>query len=261
MRDGAAIAARLGGRRSSKGWLICCPCHEDRVASCSVLDNGLVTCFAGCSRTDLNARLDALGFPDDGVACTTLMKDDVPGRVDTATQMWEDALDDKKYLGNYLLSRGITLPVPPVLRRWKRGYIAAVQRRDGGLTAVQTKGPNQHGRTHGWLSNGAVQLTPCGSELGLAEGIETALSATQIHGIPCWAVLGAVRLEKIGLPGKIKRLHLFADNDEPGRAAAERAITRYSNHVKIKVWMPPEGLDFNDVLMGEKRDNKQHPSA
>jgi len=260
MRDGAAIAAQLGGRRASKGWLFCCPCHEDRVASCSVRDDGFVTCFAGCDRKELAAKLDALGFPDDGLACTIPFKDDVPERVATAVRMWKDALDDPPYVASYLRTRGITLPVPAVLRRWKRGYIAAVQRHDGALIAVQTKGPGQKGKTFGWLSNGAVQLTPCGSELGLAEGVENALSATQLHGIPCWSVLGALRLDKIGIPTRVKRLHLFADNDEPGRVAVQRAIARYSNRMKIKIWWPPESLDWNDVLQGKKHD-KQHSTT
>lgn len=253
MRDGAAIAAQLGGRRASKGWLFCCPCHEDRVASCSVRDDGFVTCFAGCNRKELAAKLDALGFPDDGHAPTTPIKDDVPERVAFATKMWKDALDDPAYVGSYLRSRGITTAVPPVLRRWNRGYIAAVQRHDGVLTAVQTKGPQQKGKTFGWLTNGAVQLAPCGAELGLAEGIETALSATILHGVPCWAVLGALRLEKIGIPERVKRIHLFADNDEPGREAVQRAVARYSNRVKVKVWWPPEGQDWNDILKQGKK--------
>ena len=257
MRDGAAIAAMLGGRRGSKGWLFCCPCHEDRVASCSVRDDGFVTCFAGCPRKEVAAKLDALGFPDDGQVSTTPFKDDVPERVATAVQMWKEALDDPSYVASYLRTRGITSPVPAVLRRWKRGYIAAVQRRDGTLVAVQTKGAGQKGRTFGWLADGTVQLTPFSDELGLAEGIETALSATALHGIPCWAVLGARRLEKVGLPGKLKRLHLFPDNDEPGRAAAQRAIEHFSNRVKIKVWWSPPGTDWNDILIGRNKSERE----
>jgi putative DNA primase/helicase len=253
MRDGAAIAAQLGGRRGSKGWLFCCPIHEDRVASASVRDDGFITCFAGCDRKELAAKLDALGFPDDGQASPIPFKDDVPERVATAVRMWKDALDDPPYVASYLRTRGITLPVPAVLRRWKRGYIAAVQRHDGALIAVQTKGPGQKGKTFGWLSNGAVRLAPIrGDELGLAEGVESALSATQAHGIPCWAVLGALRFNKVGIPAKVKRLYLFLDNDKPGHDAAQRAIEHFSNR-EISVIVPPKGLDFNDVLMGKKK--------
>jgi len=258
MRDGAAIAARLGGRRASKGWLFCCPCHEDRTASCSIRDDGLLTCFAKCSRNAVAARLDELGFPDDGTGSSTPIKDDVPDRVAYAAQMWSEALVDQPYVASYLLSRGITLPVPPVLRRWRKGYIAAMQRFDGVLTAVHTKGSNQKGKTYGWMTDAAVRLTPLngGSELGLAEGVEDALSATQLHGIPCWAVLGAKRLERVRLPSGVKRLHLFPDNDEPGREAMQRAIARFSNRVKISVWMPPQGCDWNDVLQKGKGNDR-----
>jgi len=254
MRDGAAIAARLGGRRANRGWSFCCPCHTDRVASCSIRDDGLITCFAGCARSEVAAHLDALGFPDDGAVNTTPIKDDVPARVAKAAAMWREALIDDSYVGSYLATRGINTPVPPVLRRWKKGFIAAAQRRNGALTAVHTKSSNQKGKTFGWMADAAVQLTPVsGDELGLAEGVETALSATILHGIPCWATLSAVRLERVGLPGQVKRLHLFPDNDEPGREAAQRAIKRYSNRLKIKIWWPPPDSDWNDVLQGQKQ--------
>jgi hypothetical protein len=64
MRDGAAITARLGGRRRGGSWMFRCPVHDDRNPSCSLRDDGLVTCFAGCPRQQVEAALDALGFPD-----------------------------------------------------------------------------------------------------------------------------------------------------------------------------------------------------
>jgi hypothetical protein len=65
VRDGAAIAAALGGSHYGKGWSFRCPCHDDRVASASIRNDGLVTWFAGCPRSEVLAALDALGFTDD----------------------------------------------------------------------------------------------------------------------------------------------------------------------------------------------------
>jgi putative DNA primase/helicase len=121
----------------------------------------------------------------------------------------------------------------------------------GELIAVQTKQLGKKGITHGRMEDAAVQLAVCEDVLGLAEGVETALSATQMTGVPCWAVLGARRLDKVQIPAAVTRLYLFADNDDPGREAAARAFVRYHNPPSCKVipWYPPEPhKDWNDFL-------------
>jgi hypothetical protein len=235
------------------------------VPSCSIRDDGLVTCFAGCARAEVLAALDALGFTDDSSITTVTRADDCEKRIRKAQEdwAWSEKLTrpiDVEFVEWYLRSRGITLPVPAVLRRAGQGaYIVCVQRLDGTITAVQIKrtiqvSPGLKQITRGWLGRGAVQLAPpCDSELGLAEGVESALSATQLHGIPCWATLGAPRLHLIDLPSCVRRVHLFADNDEAGRAAVERAKRRYTNQLlPVRIWWPPENQDWNDVLKGEQ---------
>jgi putative DNA primase/helicase len=137
--------------------------------------------------------------------------------------------------------------------------IAAVTSGSRSLTAVQltyldpdtgakakTRIPKQ---TFGRLGNGAVKLGASDKygRLGLAEGIETALSATQITSIP-WATLGVARLGKIALPD-VKTLSVFADNgavDEALRAAKTYKATGY----KVFLSYPAdfERKDFNDLL-------------
>ena len=58
--------------------------------------------------------------------------------------------------------------------------------------------------------------------MGLAEGVETALSAMQMAGMTVWASLGASRLHSVELPPEVEEVHVFVDNDEPGRTAAKR---------------------------------------
>jgi hypothetical protein len=238
-----------------------CPCHEDRVPSCSIRDDGLVTCFGGCPREQVLAALDAMGFTDDqrrsnSPADRRELKEQ---QIRRAQRMWEDAAPASHdgRLAWALRQRGITLPVPPVLRPWRNnGHVCAVQQPDGAITAVQVRDcyfPGTRRTTHGHLGRGAVRLTePTGDELGLAEGVETALSATQLFGVPCWAVLGSRRMDGAQLPDTISRVHVFADNDESGRAAAAAAVRRYTGlgrHVTVR-WPPPEHKDWNDVLRG-----------
>ena len=198
MRDGAAIVARLGGRRYPKGWMFRCPVHDDRTPSCSLRSkDGLLTCFAGCPRDQVAAALDALGFTDDGAAPDQVRngKED-DDRIAYACSLWEQSkVGNPAVAEKYLRCRGITLPVPEVLRPplivdvghrlplvGFSGIIAAVAQLDGTITAVQNKGRG-YSINYGRLLQGAVQLTaPTDGELGLAEGIETALSATQLTG-------------------------------------------------------------------------------
>lgn len=56
-----ALAERLGGRRSGRGWMCRCPAHDDREPSLSIRDGAdgrvLLHCFAGCSPRDVCAAL------------------------------------------------------------------------------------------------------------------------------------------------------------------------------------------------------------
>src|SRR5262249_19675593 len=134
------------------------------------------------------------------------------------------------------------------------GFISALQGSDLEITAVQTTDscyPGSRKITHGYLSDGAVRLTePTGDELGLAEGVITALSATQLFSVPCWATLGSKRLDAVQLPVAITRVHIFADNDDSGREGAQKAIARYCHrefrHVTVH-WPDDEFNDWNDV--------------
>jgi hypothetical protein len=61
-----------------------------------------------------------------------------------------------------------------------------------------------------------------GKVLGLAEGVETGLSAMQISGVPVWWCLDAGRMHRVAIPATVRELHVSVDDDEHGRAAAER---------------------------------------
>ena len=109
--------------------------------------------------------------------------------------------------------------------------------------------------THGALGTGAIHLAAVDDVMGLAEGTETAMSAMRLTGIPCWATLGAWRMHAISIPDTIKTVHVFGDNDDPGRKAAERAADRYARDGKrVFVRFPPaEFNDYNDLLIARCR--------
>lgn len=102
--------------------------------------------------------------------------------------------------------------------------------------------------------------------LGLAEGIETALSASELFNVPVWSVIAAFNFKNFVPPQEVRSVILFADADlnfvgqrEAYSAAAE--LRRRYPELDIEVRLPSAvGCDWNDVLLAqtsnEARDKK-----
>ena len=170
----------------------------------------------------------------------------------------------------YLARRGIVAPVPPSLRFHPNleyhptgtqfpAMVAAVQGADRNITGVHRTYLLPDGSAKavlsspkmalGHIGNGAVRLARAGPVLGLAEGIETALSAMQLFGVPCWAGIGS-RLDKMTLPDIVRSVTVFADNGDAGTKAAHKAVETFTGQGrKVTLRFPPKGLgDWNDAL-------------
>ncbi|WP_244967906.1 DUF7146 domain-containing protein [Xenorhabdus budapestensis] len=99
----------------------------------------------------------------------------------------------------------------------------------------------------------AIRLFPVDSTLGIAEGIETALSCKQIYGVNTWSVVHAGFMERFLVPKGVKHLIIFADNDwsATGEAAAyicaNKNLLANNDIEKVSVRYPDLG-DFNDLL-------------
>jgi hypothetical protein len=106
----------------------------------------------------------------------------------------------------------------------------------------------------GPFGQGAVRLGGTGPRLGLAEGIETALSASILFGIPCWATLGTERFARVTIPQEVTELVLCLDNDAGGRRAEVLARGAFPHVASIEPRYPPRaGADWNDVLRAGRR--------
>ncbi|WP_061930174.1 toprim domain-containing protein [Aureimonas sp. AU22] len=104
----------------------------------------------------------------------------------------------------------------------------------------------------------AVRLMPCDDIVGIAEGIETALSASRLHdGIPVWAALTAHLLENWIPPASVQHVMIFGDNDasNTGQAAAFGLAKRLTaKGVVADVCLPPfQGHDWNDEWVKKGR--------
>jgi len=123
------------------------------------------------------------------------------------------------------------------------------------LTATGAKAPVEKVRMFcaGKVPPGsAVRLAPAQPVMGVAEGIETALAATKMFGVPVWAALSDVGVEKFEPPRETERLTIFGDNDVAGagQRAAFALAARLAPRMRVEVRIPDEaGADWNDVLL------------
>lgn len=94
--------------------------------------------------------------------------------------------------------------------------------------------------------------------VGVAEGLETALSVTAATRIPVWCCVSAAFLERFVPPGEIKAVIIFADKDasRTGETAAKRLKENLKKRgIPAFICLPREpipqgskGVDFNDTL-------------
>ena len=261
--DAQAIVTALGGRWRGGRGMARCPAHDDREPSLSVTQTTdgrpLVHCFGTCSQF---AVIDALRrrnlWPDGPVEADPssphrlTTKPDGLGiddrrRRHRAYEIWSAAVPIPGTIAEtYLRGRGITGRLPECLRYAPSldhpsgyslpalvgrlvtglGEFTGIQRifleRDGSKAKVEPRK-----MTLGPMLDGAVRLATVRDTIGIAEGIETALSAFQMYRIPTWACLGAGRLGKLGIPDSVETIIIFADNGDVGIREAHRALKNY----------------------------------
>lgn len=108
----------------------------------------------------------------------------------------------------------------------------------------------------------AIRMFPPAATLGIAEGIETALSCRQIYRCNVWSVMNTSFMEKFIAPPGVNHLVIFADNDTHGAGLAaafkcgKNNILSRNDVEKVSIrW--PDLPDFNDMLT-EGCEARQH---
>ena len=105
----------------------------------------------------------------------------------------------------------------------------------------------------GKLQGAAIRLFEPEREMGIAEGIETALSATLLFGVPVWSAINANMMEQWEPPEEAEHIWIFGDNDESftGQKVAYALANRLKVDEKkaVRVEIPKEIGDWNDELL------------
>jgi hypothetical protein len=97
---------------------------------------------------------------------------------------------------------------------------------------------------------GVVRLADTGEMLMVGEGIETCLAAMQRVAFQLGGAFD-FRLLALDLPPDVRDVIVLADGDEAGEAAARGAALRWKREGRrVRIACPPQGLDFNDMLLG-----------
>ena len=281
------IVEKLGGVwRGTRGECRC-PAHDDGTPSLSVRlgDTAILFhCFAGCTPVEVMKALQRQRLHDRSAVA---MPADKPKRDmgALALRLWKASGPIAGTLAeDYLRARGLSPPFPRALRfnpatilgsgvdrRTMPAMIAAVEN-DLGLVAVQRTflDPNDVLRkpipkpkvSLGLLGTAAIRLSPATDELGLAEGIEDARSATEWFGTPTWALGGVERLAFVAIPEKVRRVIVYGDR---GRAA-ERSLEKAREHLtangrELVNRLPEHHDDWNDAwrahLQGHRAQRSQ----
>lgn len=228
------------------GWraMCLCPAHDDSSPSLSLRQGErgiLVHCFAGCSAENVLRELQRVRIFEHGPppeAKTSAFSGN-PSR------LWAEGTEIRGTLAEtycgirhfHTLPSDIRFhPRCPYRPRPHTVYLPAllVAVREGRrLTAVQRifldpkSGHYTHKRMLGLPAGGAWQGSRVSDTLAIAEGFETAWAYTLLHETPCWASLGADRLDQLLIPQSVTTLILAEDNDAPGLLAGNKAELRY----------------------------------
>ena len=116
----------------------------------------------------------------------------------------------------------------------------------------------------GPVAGGAVRLAPMPEDgrIGVAEGIETALAAMALFGVPAMAALSAEGLRRWQWPVGTTHVTIFADAGHAGMQAAATLADRLNvADIPSRIITPLHGDDFNDDLQhGATAADYEQPS-
>lgn len=273
-----SLRSRIGGTISgSRGWFPG-PGHSRDDRSMSLLDAGgriFAYSFSGDDETALASHLRANGV--EIASRTNMSRDDERAlRAAQAAARAQDAADQarRRARAKWLWEHSEILPAPALAYlsardldpceylghlpagKYAASIIAPVVNPGGDLLGVHMTEycEDGHAISRKMLapqSGGCVRLCESAPTLAIAEGIETALSFTKLHGVPCWAARSATGLEQWRPPSGVQHVIIAADADAQGLKSADVLKKMLGMFACVDIAAAPDGQDWNDVLRGK----------
>lgn len=272
------LAKRLGkATHHNNGWVCLCPAHNDTDPSLSLswdpyTQKPLVFCHAGCFFKDVMGALRQKGV--DKFLPSNHREIPIASKQEAVKRIWRQTHPaDGSLVECYLEERGYIGKVPHSIRyhsdlyhyttrrnypcmiarvnMWPHNNLLGIHRTYLSMDGLSKANIQSNKMMLGRMKGGAVQLTPPGPKLVIAEGIETALSVYQSTQIPTWAALSTTGMCHVIVPPLdiTQQIIIAADGDKAGRKAAHTLAKRLAPQgYKIQMAYAPEGMDFNDVL-------------
>jgi putative DNA primase/helicase len=212
-------------------------------------------------------------------------KSDDPDARDAMQRLWDrcNLIAPGDFVDRYLASRGVgQTTYPRWLRKcesvkhetadgvksWHPAMVAKILAPDGSPTNLHRTYLTLEGQKAsvapvrktmwGTIAKGsAIRLFDPGPVLGIGEGIETSLAASELFRVPVWAAINSTLLAGWQPPEGTHQVIIFADNDPKfgGLAAAASLAHRLAcQGLGVEIKMPPKvGWDWNDVLLDKLR--------
>lgn len=282
------------GRRAN----VPAPGHSSADRSISLLlegDRVVVHSFGAASWREVLDDLRRRGLIDSVGACLHSSGDtgpetarpDQPVRLATARTLWDGGVSTgpQGLVARHLLGRGIlwdpgiedllehpaaALSVYRSGGRIRRAMMAAIRNPNGAISAVELTYLSANGaqatgllvprKTVGQVPPGsAVRLRASASEMVVAEGVATTLSAMTRFERPGWALLSAGNLARWRAPEGVADVLIAADRGPAGETAAETLFASLSAcgvHAAIVLPAAPWG-DWNEVREAKSTGEKE----
>lgn len=279
-------------KKSGADWWGLCPFHAENTPSFSVYQkNGRwrFKCF-GCGVAGDAFDFVRLihGCRDNREALACISKISAPRqqpppekpKKDTgayASKLWQETRTAHgSPVELYLRKRGIELdPLPGALRfhpalKHPEGQtfpamVACIHNHENQITGIHRTFITPEGHKAsvtktklalGGFSGCAIRLYPAGPVLGIAEGIETALSVHQHNpGLPVWAAISLTNIKALILPETVQEVIYLADADSDRhtlmKILGEGAEKLRAEGRDVSIARPWMGTDFNDMMQGE----------